>query len=148
MCTTNNDDECLELASSVRNVLFEFAERLGQALKRRSKISLPQLIDWLIKRKSPNRKRQGDKSNEIYNKTYISLSIVLIVSFVAALVLPMDNIFRGITLLQRSVLLFIALYQIFRDQAAYEKNLNYKDNSSSLIWALHLIWQMLHLISM
>lgn len=29
----HNDDECLELASSVRNVLFEFAERLGQALK-------------------------------------------------------------------------------------------------------------------
>ena len=29
----HNDDECLELASSVRTVLFDFAERLGQALK-------------------------------------------------------------------------------------------------------------------
>lgn len=56
-------------------------------------------------------------------KTYISLSIVLIVSFVAALVLPMDNIFRGIAATPAVGALFIALYQIFRDQAAYEKEL-------------------------
>ena len=29
----HNDSECLELATDIRTVLFELAERLGQALK-------------------------------------------------------------------------------------------------------------------
>jgi len=35
----HSDDECLELASSVRTVLFEFAERLGQALKEEAELN-------------------------------------------------------------------------------------------------------------
>jgi len=35
----HNDHECLELASSVRTVLFEFAERLGQALKEEAELN-------------------------------------------------------------------------------------------------------------
>lgn len=36
---THTDDECLELASSVRTMLFEFAERLGQALKEEAELN-------------------------------------------------------------------------------------------------------------
>ncbi|MEZ5489594.1 MAG: hypothetical protein R3F50_04645 [Gammaproteobacteria bacterium] len=35
----HSDEECLELASSVRTVLFEFAERLGQALKEEAELN-------------------------------------------------------------------------------------------------------------
>jgi hypothetical protein len=35
----HNDSECLELASSVRTVLFEFADRLGQALKEEAELN-------------------------------------------------------------------------------------------------------------
>jgi len=35
----HNDSECLELANSVRTVLFEFAERLGQALKEEAELN-------------------------------------------------------------------------------------------------------------
>ena len=35
----HSDSECLELASSVRTVLFEFAERLGQALKEEAELN-------------------------------------------------------------------------------------------------------------
>ena len=35
----HNDDECLELASSIRTVLFEFAERLGNALKEEANLN-------------------------------------------------------------------------------------------------------------
>ena len=37
---THSDEKCLELASSVRNVLFEFAERLGEALKEDAELKL------------------------------------------------------------------------------------------------------------
>lgn len=35
----HNDAECLELANSVRSVLFEFADRLGQALKEEAELN-------------------------------------------------------------------------------------------------------------
>ncbi len=35
----HTDSECLELASDVRTILFEFAERLGQALKEESELN-------------------------------------------------------------------------------------------------------------
>lgn len=36
---THTDSECLELASCIRTVLFEFAERLGQALKEEAELN-------------------------------------------------------------------------------------------------------------
>jgi hypothetical protein len=46
----HTDSECLELASDVRTVLFEFAERLGQALK--EEVELNNAVTRLAKRKS------------------------------------------------------------------------------------------------
>ncbi|HDT0414659.1 TPA: hypothetical protein QIB05_000265 [Klebsiella michiganensis] len=45
----HNDQECLELASSVRVVLFEFADRLSQALKEEAELNAA--INKLMKRK-------------------------------------------------------------------------------------------------
>ena len=45
----HTDSECLELASSVRTVLFEFAERLGQALKEEAELNAA--VDRLANKK-------------------------------------------------------------------------------------------------
>lgn len=46
----HTDNECLELASDVRTVLFEFAERLGQALKEEAELN--NAVNRLAKKKS------------------------------------------------------------------------------------------------
>jgi hypothetical protein len=46
----HTDSECLELASDVRTVLFEFAERLGQALKEEAELN--NAVNRLANRKS------------------------------------------------------------------------------------------------
>lgn len=56
-------------------------------------------------------------------KTYIGLSFVFILSFSTALILPIDEIFKGIVTMPGVAALIYAVYQIFRDQSAYEKQL-------------------------
>lgn len=49
---THTDSECLELAGSVRTVLFEFAERLGQALREDAELNAA--VNRLTKKKKGN----------------------------------------------------------------------------------------------
>ena len=57
-------------------------------------------------------------------KTYLLLSTVLIISFLAAYTLPTDEIIRGIFASPGFVALFIALYQILKDQNTHERNID------------------------
>lgn len=54
----HNDQECLELASSARTVLFEFADRLSQALKEEAELN--SAINKLANRKAANKQSQAD----------------------------------------------------------------------------------------
>ena len=54
----HNDQECLELASSVRAVLFEFAERLSQALKEEAELNAA--VNKLANKKTANKKSLVD----------------------------------------------------------------------------------------
>lgn len=56
-------------------------------------------------------------------KTYLCLAIVFIASFIAAVFLPISGFFKGIASIPLAGTLIGAIYQIFRDQAEYEKNL-------------------------
>ena len=53
----HTDDECLEIASSVRTVLFEFAERLAQALKEEAELNAA------VNRLANNKKAANKKIN-------------------------------------------------------------------------------------
>lgn len=56
-------------------------------------------------------------------KVYAAAAVVLIISFVAAWTLPTTEILRGIIGLPGLAALFAVLYQVFHDQAAYERAL-------------------------
>lgn len=56
-------------------------------------------------------------------KAYIIAAIILISSFLAAWLLPIPEIFKGVVAIPGVGSLIGALYQIFRDQATYEKQL-------------------------
>lgn len=59
-----------------------------------------------------------------YNmKTYIGLCIVFVLSFLASLALPIDKIFKGIAATPGVFALLGVLYQIFRDRASFEKQM-------------------------
>ena len=60
-----SDDECLELAKSIRVILSDFAERLGQALKERTEIR--EALTKLFTSGSPNKsdvEAKEEKTNE------------------------------------------------------------------------------------
>mgnify|MGYP001560519707 CR=1 FL=1 len=57
------------------------------------------------------------------HKTYFALIIVGIASLLISLWLPLDDIFKGIASTPAVFALIAALYQILRDQAAFEKEL-------------------------
>lgn len=54
-------------------------------------------------------------------KTYIGLAIVFLGSAVVTLLLPFHEVFKGIAAIPGIGSLIIALYQLLRDQASYEK---------------------------
>jgi len=56
-------------------------------------------------------------------KIYISLGLILLFSFGAALYFPTDDLLKGVFASPGILALFGALYQIFRDQNAHERNL-------------------------
>jgi hypothetical protein len=56
-------------------------------------------------------------------KIYLYLAIVFIASFMAAFLLPISEFFKGISSIPLAGTLIGALYQIFRDQAEHEKQL-------------------------
>lgn len=55
-------------------------------------------------------------------RTYIGLSIVFALSVVITLLLPVEEVFKGITALPAVGTMIGAVYQIFRDQASFERN--------------------------
>jgi hypothetical protein len=55
------------------------------------------------------------------SKTYLGLGLVFVASVAAALLLPIDAVFKGIASTPAIVALIGALYQILREQAAFEK---------------------------
>ena len=56
-------------------------------------------------------------------RTYIGLGIVFVASSICAVLLPIEDLFKGIAAMPAVGSLFFSLLQIFRDQAAYEKQL-------------------------
>lgn len=56
-------------------------------------------------------------------KTYLGLAIVFLGSVVVTLLLPIDEVFKGVAAIPGIGSLIIALYQLFRDQASYEKQI-------------------------
>jgi len=57
------------------------------------------------------------------HKTYLALIIVFIVSLFILLLLPLNDFFKGIASTPAICALIAALFQILRDQAAFEKEL-------------------------
>lgn len=57
------------------------------------------------------------------NKTYLYLMIAFAVSLITALVLPLNDIFKGIASLPAIGALISIIYQILKDQAAFERQL-------------------------
>lgn len=55
-------------------------------------------------------------------RTYIALTAVFLLSAAATLFLPIDETFKGIASTPAVAALIVALWQIFRDQASFEKN--------------------------
>jgi len=57
------------------------------------------------------------------HKTYLALIIVIIASLLISLFLPLNDFFKGIASTPAICALILALFQILRDQAAFEKEL-------------------------
>lgn len=56
-------------------------------------------------------------------KLYISLSVVFVLSFVGAYILPLDDLLRGVFATPALLAMFGALFQILRDRSTYERQL-------------------------
>jgi hypothetical protein len=61
---------------------------------------------------------------------YIASLFVLILSFVAVIFLPVSDLYRGIIAIPGVSSLIAALYQIFRDKAAYDKNISLQNKQN------------------
>ncbi len=56
-------------------------------------------------------------------KNYIFLVVIFILSTLLSLFLPVNELFKGVALTPGIAALFGALFQIFRDQAEFEKKI-------------------------
>jgi uncharacterized MnhB-related membrane protein len=54
-------------------------------------------------------------------KTYVGLVIVFLMPFWAGTKIPMDEVFKGIAAMPAVGVLMFAIYRIFRDQSAFER---------------------------
>jgi len=59
---------------------------------------------------------------------YIAMTVVLVVSFVAAWVLPLSEFFKGLVSVPRMAAMFSIVAQVWRDQLGYERKLALQAN--------------------